>query len=178
MDKIKKIMGEPNYKGYTLVDMHKVIGRKIKRADLRKMYKTLFGKTTAGTNGDWLRNKIAYELQRRLKYKNDEPDVVRKRREALGDEEPQKKKVEVENGETLNRDRDPRLPPVGTILERTYGDKLIKVRVNEDSFDLIDEDGTETWFRSISGVARDVCVCEVNGYVFFGLDSKRKGADG
>lgn len=163
---------EPTYKGYTLADMHNVIGRKVKRADLRKMYKELFGKTTAGTNGKWLRDKIAYELQRRLRYTDGEPETVRERRKALGNKEPVKAKVE--DVQSRNHNRDPRLPKAGTILERPYGDKVIKVRVNEDDFDLIDEDGTETSFTSISGVARAVCVCEVNGYVFFGLDSKRK----
>ncbi len=165
---------KPDYKGYTIDDMHDVISRKVKRADLRKMYKTLFGKTTAGTNGDWLRKKIAYELQRRLRYADGEPETVRERREALGDDEPIKIKVDEGHGPGPNRDRDPRLPEAGTILERPYGDRVIRVRVNEDSFDLIDEDGGERPFKSISGVARAVCVCEVNGFVFFGLDSKRK----
>ncbi len=164
---------EPSYRGFTLRDFDDVLERRKTRAELREMYKILFGKATAGTNGDWLRDKVAYELQRRLRYSGGEPERVRARREALGDYEP-----ETEAREELprKRERDPRLPPVGTIIERPYGDTTVRLRIVEDSFELLDEDGrVRSSYKSISGAARGVCVCEVNGFVFFGLDSKRKG---
>lgn len=170
--------GKEPSREYKLDDMYAVIERRVSRADMRKIYRDLFGKTTAGTNGDWLRNKIAYELQRRLRYPGGEPDKVRARREGLGDVEPERKrKVEKAEDKPLprKRERDPRLPSVGAVIERAYGGRTIRLRVGDDCFELLDEDGgVRTTHKSISGAASAVCVCEVNGYVFFGLDSKQK----
>lgn len=163
---------EPTYKSYTLRDMYDVIERRKSRAELREMYKELFGKETAGTNGDWLREKIAYELQRRLKYPTGEPESVRSKRESLGEDEPVKA---LREKLAKRKERDLRLPSVGKIIERKYGDRLIRLRVGEYDFELLDEDGgVRGTYKSLSGAARAVCACEVNGFVFFGLDSKRK----
>lgn len=164
---------EPSYRGFTSRDFDEVLDRRKTRAELRIMYKTLFGKETAGTNGDWLRDKVAYELQRRLKYAGGEPDRVRARREALGEDEPEREKREAALPQ--KRERDPRLPPVGTVIERPYGDTTVRLRIGEDAFELLNEDGgVRGTYKSISGAARGVCVCEVNGFVFFGLETKQK----
>jgi hypothetical protein len=66
------------------------------------------------------------------------------------------------------RVRDPRIPPPGTVLLRTYKGSRLAVTVLDDGFE---------WqgriYRSLSALAREVTGCSsLNGVVFFGLNRK------
>jgi hypothetical protein len=63
--------------------------------------------------------------------------------------------------------RDPRLPPAGSTIKRTYHGKELKVLVREDGFRF---EGAE--YRSLSAVARQIVKCSVNGYFWFGLTER------
>jgi hypothetical protein len=58
--------------------------------------------------------------------------------------------------------RDPRLPPVGTVVTRTYEGTRHDVTVLADGFDY-----RGTRHRSLSGVARQITGRSWNGFVFF-----------
>jgi hypothetical protein len=61
-------------------------------------------------------------------------------------------------------DRDPRLPAVGTTLEREFKGKTIKVKITAEGFEY---DGTT--FKSISACARHITGYMISGPVFFRL---------
>jgi hypothetical protein len=66
------------------------------------------------------------------------------------------------------RVRDPRIPPPGTVLLRTYKNRKLAVTVLDDGFEW---EGRE--YRSLSALAREVTGCSsLNGLAFFGLNRK------
>jgi hypothetical protein len=66
--------------------------------------------------------------------------------------------------------RDPRLPAVGTVIQRAYKAKVHEVTVREDGF----EHEGET-YRSLSALARKVTgFASINGFLFFGLAKPEK----
>ena len=65
---------------------------------------------------------------------------------------------------TLPRESDNRLPPPGTILQRTYKGAVVQVQVLDDGFE---HAGAK--YRSLSAVAKAITGSHVNGYAFFGL---------
>jgi len=68
------------------------------------------------------------------------------------------------------RVRDPRIPPPGTVLLRSYKGQKLAVTILDDGFEW---EGRE--YRSLSALAREVTGCSsLNGLAFFGLN--RKGA--
>lgn len=62
---------------------------------------------------------------------------------------------------------DPRLPPPGTAISRRYKGKTLIVNVRPDGFEY---DGEK--FASLSGVAKAITGSHVNGFRFFGLETK------
>jgi hypothetical protein len=68
------------------------------------------------------------------------------------------------------RERDPRIPSVGTVLEREYDGKTLKVKVLEDGFQFRGKT-----YRSLSAIAKDATGTTWNGLLFFGLVKRTKG---
>lgn len=62
------------------------------------------------------------------------------------------------------RPRDPRLPAPGTVLEREYQGKTLRVKVLEDGFEFRGKT-----YRSLSAVAREATGTIWNGLLFFHL---------
>ena len=68
--------------------------------------------------------------------------------------------------------RDPRLPAVGTTLQRAYKGKVLEVTVREDGFE---HEGAT--YRSLSQLARHVTgAASINGYLYFGLTGSKRSA--
>ena len=65
--------------------------------------------------------------------------------------------------------RDPRLPQVGTTIERLYKGNKHLVRVLERSFEF---EGKE--YRSLSALAKHITGQIINGFAFFKLGAKAK----
>jgi Protein of unknown function (DUF2924) len=63
--------------------------------------------------------------------------------------------------------RDPRLPPAGTVLKRVYGQRTIEVTVLEHGFEYQGQP-----FASLSLIAQRVTGTRWNGYLFFGLQNE------
>lgn len=61
--------------------------------------------------------------------------------------------------------KDPRLPPVGTLIVRRYENVNHTVRVDSDGFWWHDK----KW-PSLSAIAKEITGTQFNGYRFFGLD--------
>ncbi len=66
--------------------------------------------------------------------------------------------------------RDPRVPPAGSVITRTYRGCELRLVVREDGFEL---DGQA--FRSLSEAARHVTGSRWNGPLFWGLTKRKRG---
>ena len=62
------------------------------------------------------------------------------------------------------KERDSRLPAVGTVITKTYHGHTLEVKVLENSFEYQGK-----VYKSISRVAMDIVNRPISGYVFFGL---------
>jgi len=60
--------------------------------------------------------------------------------------------------------RDPRLPAVGTVMNRTFKGEELAVKVLDDGFEYEGE-----YYRSLSGLARHIVGYQISGPVFFRL---------
>ena len=77
--------------------------------------------------------------------------------------QPTKQKVVDEIVSEL-KERDSRLPAVGTVITKTYRGKTIEVKVVEIGFEYQGKT-----YKSISRVAMEIVKRPISGYVFFGL---------
>lgn len=147
--------------------------RQMNLKQLHEQYRELFKAPCKSNNREWVFKTVARKLQ------NDEEPESAKRPVSLpaliakhakkphtqpaGKEiAPQKSAKRAKAGE-----RDPRLPKVGSTIEREYHGKVIKVAVNEDGF---------TWsgkhFGSLSKLATEITGGIINGFAFFKLNAK------
>lgn len=60
--------------------------------------------------------------------------------------------------------RDPRIPPAGTVLTKTYYGQTLEVKVLENGFEYQGK-----VYKRISRVAMEIVHHPVSGYLFFGL---------
>lgn len=63
-----------------------------------------------------------------------------------------------------SKERDSRLPAVGTVITKTYHGQTFEVKVRETGFEYQGK-----VYKSISRVAMDIVKRPISGYVFFGL---------
>ena len=66
--------------------------------------------------------------------------------------------------EPTPKERDVRLPAVGTVITKTYHGQNLEVKVLETGFEYQGKT-----YKSISRVAMDIVKRPISGYVFFGL---------
>lgn len=62
------------------------------------------------------------------------------------------------------KERDSRLPAIGSIIKKTYHGQTIEVKVLENGFEYQGK-----IYKSISRVAMEIVKRSISGYVFFGL---------
>jgi len=67
--------------------------------------------------------------------------------------------------------RDPRVPPVGTVLRRVFEGKACEVTVCAEGFQY---EGRR--YKSLSAIATEIAGTRWNGFLFFGL--KKRGESG
>lgn len=123
--------------------------------DLQAKYEEVFGHKARTHNSNQLRNVIARRLA---------DEASEKGRTKESGEEPRENKFA----------KDPRTPAVGAIIEREYNGKVHKVKVLADGFEYAAKK-----YRSLSGLALEICGTVVNGWVWFKLTphaAARKGA--
>lgn len=138
-------------------------------AELRDKYREVFDVETTVTNKTHLWKKIAYRLQE-IKHGGLSPEA-KARLEELGKEAPErlfgKRKQNVKASASSNiaaLPRDPRIPPVGTIINRNHQGVEHCVVVLENGFEY--EGRT---YKSLSAIARKITGTGWNGFGFFGL---------
>ena len=144
--------------------------RKLPVEELRARYLTLFGEETKSRNKRYLFKRIAYRLQE-LKY-GGLTAAARARAEALAAQAPLRRRLPDGAAEELAsfaqpHRLDPRLPPPGTVLRRTYQGVEHEVAVLEDGFEYHGER-----FTNLSVIATKIAGTRWNGYGFFHLLKK------
>ena len=135
-------------------------------SQLREVYAEKFGEGSKSRNKQWLFKRIAWRIQElaegglseRAKKRAAElaNDADLRLRPPKGHKAPEPAPVAPT--------RDPRLPPSGTELKRTFDGKEHVVAVGESAFTY---KGKE--YRSLSAIAKQISGTPWNGYGFFGL---------
>jgi len=154
----------------------------IQLAELRELtvgglcvrYREVFGEPTRSRNKDYLFKKIAWRIQELAEGGLSE-SALAKIDELGGDMPVRVRPVRDPNAFGLrdigNRadNRDPRLPPSGTMLTRMYKGHAYKVTVLEDGFEYLGEK-----HNSLSIIAGLITGTNWNGYLFWGLKNRRR----
>jgi len=126
---------------------------KLKGPALLEKYRESVGSDTKSTNRAYLVRRILQALQAGA------PPAT-----------PASKK-EPRRSASKRPKRDPRLPAVGTILERELDGKMLKVKILDDGFRF----GGRT-FGSLSAVAKEATGTIWNGLLFWGLVKRKPRA--
>src|SRR5881397_2357137 len=143
--------------------------RKLKTKALQARYRELFGEESRSSNRAHLFRRIAWRLQ--AKAQGDLSERARKRAAELADDADLRLRAphrfwraDGSVGLEPCPARDPRLPPVGTVLKRVYGERTIEVTVLGTGFEYQGK-----LYLSLSLIAQRVTGTRWNGFRFFGL---------
>jgi hypothetical protein len=140
--------------------------------ELLQRYAEVFGEKAPRTgNKTWLQRRILWRLQ--ALAEGDLSERAQRQAALLANDADLRlappRSVKVTVLASLERRHDPRLPPVGTVLNRRYKGQLHLVRVLASGFAY--QDAT---YRSLSAVAQAITGCHCNGFLFFRLLAKEK----
>ena len=145
--------------------------RRMTVAELRTKYREVYGEGTRSGNKDWLWKRIAWRIQEvafgglseRVKQRAaeiaNEADIrLRVPKDAFDEA------VIEANTTTTCLQRDKRIPPPGTIINREYKGDLHTVKVLNKGFEY-----DNRHFMSLSAIAKEITGSHWNGYMFFNL---------
>lgn len=121
---------------------------KLKTKALREKLEELTGKKTRSNNRPYLLKQVIKALEEQAAQ-----DAAKAK---------PKSKSKSKRAAKTPRDVDPRLPPVGTILEREHKGKKICATILDDGFEYRGKT-----YRSLSAVAREATGTIWNGFLFF-----------
>jgi hypothetical protein len=146
--------------------------RKLKIGELRTRYRDVFGEASPSFNRAHLFRRISWRLQ--AEAEGDLSERARRRASQLANDSDLRLRAppsfwhEIErDGESPNRD--PRLPPTGTVVERVYQGQIIRVTVLANGFEYHGKH-----YDSLSAIAYRVTGTRWNGFHFFGLKQEWK----
>jgi hypothetical protein len=142
---------------------------KMSVGELAERYREVFGEPTRTRNKGYLRKRIAWGIQQRAEASVFSPHAL-ERIEQLAPEAPARWRQPVARKDGASapviataKARDPRLPPVGTVLTRVHDGVEHKVTVLVD--DGFEHNGKQ--YRSLSKIARVITGTPWNGFLFF-----------
>ena len=144
--------------------------RREKTATLKSRYRELFGEESRSSNHAHLFRHIAWRLQ--ALSEGDLSQRARERAAGLAVDVDLRLRAPRKFWRALAAEspapmRDPRLPAIGTTLERRYQGRTIAVKILADGF----EYGGKT-YDSLSSIASSATGTRWNGFTFFGLHKK------
>jgi hypothetical protein len=144
-------------------------------AELRVLYRDLFGSDVPGGNPELARRKIAWHLQ--AEKEGGLPESARQHALAIAREsalrvrlcenlDRRRQGLQIRHAVTTRvvSDHDSRLPMPGSLLVKQYRGRAIAVRVLTSGFEY-----DNRIFSSLSAVATDITGTKWNGFSFFGL---------
>lgn len=144
--------------------------RTLKIRALKERYSELFGEHSPSSNRAHLFRRVAWRLQANMTGGLSEEARQRASELAVDADlrlrAPRQFRRELDGQEHANTNlpRDPRLPPAGTELARTYRGRAVRVTVLEQGFQYKGQR-----FESLSSIASRVTGTRWNGFSFFGL---------
>ena len=162
---------------------------------LRERHRELFNEATGSRNMPYLRKKLAHRIQEladggyseRHKKRAEELEKTTPGRRRFGKSGPTPKKAkaagddkaaaaavatEENSADEVPADRDPRLPPPGTVLRKTHKNVEHQVKVLATGFEYKGER-----YKSLSKVARLITGTTWNGYGYFAQELRAAGGE-
>lgn len=151
---------------------------KLSVCGLREKFQEVFGYPSGSKSRPFLIRKIIWAIQ--AQRQGDISEKVRLRAMAIADDRDLKARLQEGTKARLKTKprrsanipvafADCRLPVPGTVLERIYHDRAIRVRVLGDGFEW---KGTQ--YKSLSAIAREATGTRWNGFGFFGLNETKQ----
>ncbi len=142
---------------------------------LQDAYHEAYGRATPTRNRDWLVRRIFLRVQETLTGAS-LSQQARARIEALAEGQqvrvrPATPPPPLPDPEPVDPDRDPRLPPPGTILRRAHEGVTYEIRVLRDGFEL-----GGRFYASLSTIAREITGTSWNGFLWAGLAQRKSRA--
>ena len=141
---------------------------------LRELFVELFKHGTASHNKEYLYKRVAYRLQEIREQLSLSQDALAKAQELAANDgarvrPPQGALANVPPMVPPSDDRDPRLPPAGTVLHKELRGEVHEVTVLHNGFVYRGKR-----FESLSQVATHIAGTRYNGFTFFGLARRNK----
>jgi len=133
-------------------------------AKLQERHRELFGVPTRSRNKQFLVKRLAWRIQERAE--GGLSPRAEARVEELSGVAPARHNRPADGA---IQERDPRLPPVGTVLSRRYKGEDYEVTVLAEGFEY---DGQT--YGSLSAVALEITGTVWNGLLFFGLQKRKR----
>jgi hypothetical protein len=139
-------------------------------ADIKALWRKLFGSAPTTHNRQFLERRLAYRLQEEA-FRKVNPELLERNRRRI--------ETLVETGKNQRRDHDYR-PVAGTVLTREYRGVVHRVVATADG----QYDFQGRFYGSLSMIAREITATRWSGPLFFGLKApaaakrpaKKKGA--
>ena len=153
---------------------------------LAEKYRELYGEPTRSRNRAYLKKRLAWRIE--ANFQGDLSQGAIARIQQLGDQLPERwqmrlgqpasepaaasdaaTKLEAALSTATTEPRDPRVPPVGTVVRRVFDGKTHEVTVCVEGFEY---EGRK--YKTLSAIANQIAGSRWNGFLFFGL--KKRGA--
>ena len=153
---------------------------------LAEKYRELYGEPTRSRNRAYLKKRLAWRIE--ANFQGDLSQGAIARIQQLGDQLPERwqmrlgqpasepaaasdaaTKLDAALSIATTEPRDPRVPPVGTVVRRVFDGKTHEVTVCVEGFEY---EGRK--YKTLSAIANQIAGSRWNGFLFFGL--KKPGA--
>jgi Protein of unknown function (DUF2924) len=141
--------------------------RNLKTKELKARYRDVFGEESPSSNRAHLFRRVAWRLQ--AQAEGDLSEQARERASALAQDADLRLRAPHQFWREIDAprerpDRDLRLPPAGTVVERFHRGQPIRVTVLESGFAYHGRN-----YASLSTIAHRATGTRWNGFCFFGL---------
>ena len=152
---------------------------------LAEKYRELYGEPTRSRNRAYLKKRLAWRIE--ASFQGDLSQGAIARIQQLGDQLPERwqmrlgqpasepaaagdaaTKLDAALSTATTEPRDPRVPPVGTVVRRVFDGKTHEVTVCVEGFEY---EGRR--YKTLSAIANQIAGSRWNGFLFFGL--KKRG---
>ena len=152
---------------------------------LAEKYRELYGEPTRSRNRAYLKKRLAWRIE--ANFQGDLSKGAIARIQQLGDQLPERwqmrlgqaasepaaagdaaTKLDAALSTATTEPRDPRVPPVGTVVRRVFDGKTHEVTVCVEGFEY---EGRK--YKTLSAIANQIAGSRWNGFLFFGL--KKRG---
>ena len=155
---------------------------------LAEKYRELYGEPTRSRNRAYLKKRLAWRIE--ASFQGDLSQGAIARIQQLGDQLPERwqmrlgqpasepaaasdaaTKLDAALSTATTEPRDPRVPPVGTVVRRVFDGKTHEVTVCVEGFEYAGRK-----YKTLSAIATQIAGTRWNGYLFFGLKKRGDGA--